>query len=431
MRVFKFGGASVKDAASVRNVAEVLKLYEGEDIAVVVSAMGKTTNALEGLAASYYNKEDDTAMLLEEVRTFHNQILHELFPDNDHPVYADVNSCFERITHITENAPDSAYDFIYDRIVPEGEMMSTRIISAYLNDAGIKNKWMDVREFLITDDHHREANVNWKKTKAAINRKLLPFLNADREKAQLVVTQGFVGATSKGKTTTLGREGSDYTAAIIAYALNATDVTIWKDVPGMLNADPKWFELTEKLLDISYREAIELAYYGATIIHPKTIKPLQNKGILLRVKSFLSPEERGTRIHNDTSSDSLIPSFIFKMKQVLISISPRDFSFIIEENMSDIFGHFARHGVKVNMMQNSAINFSVCADNDADRIPNLIEALKKNYKVLYNEDLELVTIRHYDYDTIEKVTTGKEILLEQRSRHTARMVMKDLGWFKD
>lgn len=430
MRVFKFGGASIKDAASVKNVVEVLKLYEGEDIAVVVSAMGKTTNALERVAASYFNKDDDTAMLLDEVREFHNQILRELFQDNSPPVYADVNSCIEKIAHIIESAPDGTYDFIYDQIVPEGEMMSTRIISAYLNDASIKNQWMDVREFLITDDHHREANVDWKKTETGMNRTLLPVFNVDREKAQIVVTQGFVGATSEGKTTTLGREGSDYTAAIIAYVLNADDVTIWKDVPGVLNADPKWFDLTEKLLDISYREAIELAYNGATIIHPKTIKPLQNKGILLRVKSFLSPEERGTRIYKDTTSDSLIPSFIFMMNQVLISISPRDFSFIIEENLSDIFRHFAKHKVKVNMMQNSAINFSVSTDNDTDKIPKLIKALKKDYKVLYNEDLELVTIRHYDYDTIEKVTTGKEILLEQRSRHTVRMVMKDLGWFK-
>ena len=294
-------------------------------------------------------------------------------------------------------------------------------MSAFLNENGIDNNWLDARKLIRTDNTYREGKIDWSTTNKNIKSALSVSQNSTKT---IYVTQGFIGHTAEGLTTTLGREGSDFTAGIFAYCMDAKDVTIWKDVPGMLNADPKWFEDTEKLDEISYKEAIELAYYGASVIHPKTIKPLQNKQIPLFVKSFLQPENEGTIIQASNRSDRLVTSYIFKRKQVLLSISPKDFSFIVEHNLRDIFNTFHEHRVKINLMQNSAISFSACAGGDRFRIDALIEDLSRSFSVKYNNQVELLTIRHYDQDTIDRLTEGKEVLVIQRSRQTARIVMK-------
>ncbi len=331
-----------------------------------------------------------------------------------------INNAFVELDWAIEEEPTHTYDHEYDQIVSIGEILSTKIVNAYLNQTGIKSKWLDARDFIQTDNTFREGKVDWDLTQKLVDKNAL--LKAD---GAVIITQGFIGGTSENFTTTLGREGSDYTAAIIAYTSNAESVTIWKDVAGVLNADPKWFDETTKMDQLSYQDAIELAYYGATVIHPKTIKPLQNKTIPLYVKSFLNAEETGTVI-NEKQSTLPVPCFIFKIDQVLISISPKDFSFIVEENLSTIFNLFAEKKVKINTMQNSAISFSVSVDNDSRKLPDLIKALQNEYRVLYNEGLELITIRYYDQSTIDRVSQKKQILLEVKSRHTVQMVVKSL-----
>ena len=422
MKIFKFGGASVKDADSVKNVCRILKSFAGDQIITVISAMGKTTNALESVVNAYMNKESTAHDLLKNVKSFHTNIMEDLFADPHHPVYESVNNLFVEVDWVLEE-PQRDYDFIYDQIVSVGELVSTRIVSAYLNEHGVANSWFDIRDALHTDNNYRDANVNWEISEKSVNIKLLPVITKTNP---IIITQGFIGITSENYTTTLGREGSDYTASILAYLTKAEAVYIWKDVPGVLNADPKYFSDAQKLEQISYLDAIELAYFGASVIHPKTIKPLENKGIPLYVKSFVTPESKGTLIGKDIETKPLIPSFIFKNKQVLISISAKDFSFIAEESLSSIFATFARHGIKMNLMQNSAISFSVCSDDDPLNFPGLIEDLKKDFKVLYNKDLQLYTIRHYYPSTIEKLANGRDILLEQRSRTTAQLVMKQM-----
>jgi aspartate kinase len=422
MKVFKFGGASVKDANAVKNVADILRFFPNESIIVVVSAMGKVTNALERLTDAFYYKKEDPETVLEEIKKYHFTILEQLFPDKNHPVHIEISNTFVELDWAIEDERSPDYNYDYDKIVSMGEILSTKIVSAYLKEAGISNNWLDVRGLIQTDNTYREGKVDWELTQKLVDKDLCPIFEKQKE---IVVTQGFLGGTSENFTTTLGREGSDYTAAILAYTTNAESVTIWKDVPGVLNADPKWFDETKKLDQISYQDAIELAYYGATVIHPKTIKPLQNKKIPLIVKSFLNPGEKGTII-NDVQSPLPIPSFIFKINQVLLSISPKDFSFIMEENLSEMFRLFAERQVKVNVMQNSAISFSISIDNDERKVPELIKTLQKDYKVLYNENLELITIRYYDQATIDRVTTGKRILLEVKSRYTVQLVVKNV-----
>ena len=421
--IFKFGGASVKDAAAVKNVAEILKKFSDDKIVVVISAMGKTTNALEKVVNAYFHNNGNAIQLLNEAKEYHLEIMKKLFLNESENVFADVNNLFSEVEWTLEEKPSRGYGFAYDQIVSIGELVSTKIISAYLNNSGILNTWLDVRDCICTDNTWREANVDWDITQQKISQTIPALLT---EESKLVITQGFIGCTSENFTTTLGREGSDYTAAIMAHCLNAECVMIWKDVPGVLNADPKFFKEAQKLEKISYHDAIELAYYGASVIHPKTIKPLENKNITLYVKSFLNHESQGTSIDRDSLTKPLVPSFIFKTDQVLVSISAKDFSFIAEDNLSSIFGIFAKHGVKINLMQNSAISFSVCMDNDPFKIPALIEELKSHFKILYNENLELYTIRHYFPSTIETLSTGKEILLEQRSRLTAQLVMRSI-----
>jgi len=419
MKVFKFGGASVKDAEGVKNAAKIISNYQHKNLVVVISAMGKTTNALERLTDAFFYKKENPATVLEEIKKYHFDILEHLFPNKNHSIYNDLNNAFVELDWAIEGIPEYTYDQEYDQIVSVGEIISTKIVSAYLTEIGIKNMWKDARDIIRTDNNYRSGNVDWNLTEE-LSKKI--FLKPEKN---IFITQGFIGGTSENFTTTLGREGSDYSAAIFAFTLNAESVTIWKDVQGVLNADPKWFDETQKIEHLSYQDAIELAYYGATVIHPKTIKPLQNKKIPLYVKSFIAPENEGTIINNLQTSLP-IPSFIFKVNQILISISPKDFSFIAEENLSAIFKLFADHGLTINVMQNSAISFSVCLDNDEKKIPALIRLLQKEFRVLYNDKLELITIRYYDQATIERVCVNKKILLEHKSRYTVQLVVKNL-----
>jgi len=421
MRVFKFGGASVKDAASVKNVADILSLFKEESLVVVISAMGKTTNALEKVVNSFYYKKPDLQEALKEVKDFHLGIISGLGFKTNHEIFHQLENAFTEIEWVIEEGTSKGYAFVYDQIVSQGELMSTRIMSAYLGENGYSNQWLDARDLVQTDNTYREGKINWELTEQLVKNKIPGLLSKDR----LIITQGFIGSTSENFTTTLGREGSDYTAAILSYCMDAEEMAVWKDVPGVLSADPKFYSDAVKLQEVSYLDAIELTYYGATVIHPKTIKPLENKNIPLRVRSFLAPKESGTSVGNYTATKPLVPCFIFKTNQILLSISAKDFSFVAEDALSKIFKSFADHKVKINLMQNSAISFSVCADNDEFKMPALIDELHRDFKVLYNDNLRLVTVRHYYASTIETLTKEKTILLEQRSRHTAQVVIKD------
>lgn len=427
LKVYKFGGASVKDAASVRNVAAILRQFCPENLVLVVSAMGKTTNALEKILNAWYENDEQLGSRITELSNFHTQILTDLFPDKKHEVYFKTDLLFGELEGYLSTPPSLNYDYDYDQVVSMGELISSVILSEYLINEGFNCKWFDVREMLRTDETWREGRVDWATTAELTGKTLNPFFSDTNNQPAIALTQGFLGSTKANATTTLGREGSDYSAAIFAYSLNAAEMVIWKDVPGLLNADPKYFSVTQKLAAISYHEAIELAYYGATVIHPKTIKPLQNKDIPLRIKSFVHPADEGSVIQHDNSADSLIPSFIFKVNQVLVSVKPRDFSFIDEQSLSEILAIFARNAIHISLMQNSAISFSVCIDNDERKLSRLFDELRKNYKVKYNTGLELITIRHYDQATIDRVMAdGKLTLLEMKSRLTAQFVVKNI-----
>ncbi|MFD1142771.1 aspartate kinase [Larkinella insperata] len=422
MQVFKFGGASVKNAHGVRNVAGIIQQQNSSQLLVVISAMGETTNALEQLTWAYLRRQADTDTFWQRIRANHEQVIQEL-ADGDTSAFSQVYDLFAEVESLLQREPDpyTRPDQVYDQLVSYGELLSTRIVNAYLNQMGLDSYWVDARRLIRTDDSFREGKVDWKQTCEYITDSLAELLNSS-----VVITQGFIGSTREGYTTTLGRDGSDYTAAIFAYCLEASNVTIWKDVPGVLNADPKWFDETVKIDQLTYQDAIELAYYGATVIHPKTIKPLQNKHIPLYVRSFLQPQDYGTVIGN-FEQRLPISSFIFKMNQTLISFHPKDFSFIAEENLSKIFGQFAEYGVKINLMQNTAISFSVAVDNRPDRLARLLAGLQEEFRISYNEGLELITIRHYDDRTIERVLVNKKLLVEQKSRYTVQLVVKDLG----
>ncbi|MCX2575146.1 aspartate kinase [Pedobacter sandarakinus] len=419
MDIFKFGGASVRDANGVKNLASIIRGYKTGELLVVISAMGKITNQLEELSKGYLQGSSETHKIFEEIKAFHFEIIEQLFGDKGSQVYNDVANTFVEIEWLIEDEPDNDPDYIYDQIVSIGEIVSTKIVTAYLNLIGVKALWADARNYIQTDNTYREGKIDWAKTQQKIQNGLTPLL-----KDNIIVTQGFIGGTTENYTTTLGREGSDYSAAIFASCLNADAVTIWKDVPGVLNADPKWFDETEKIPQLSYHDAIELTYYGATVIHPKTIKPLQNKGIPLFVRSFIEPQGTGTAITKD-NNPLPVPSFIFKINQALISIFPKDYSFIIEENLSNIFELFHRHKIKINTMLNSAISFSVSVDDHSKKIEKLITDLSTEFTVKYNKGLELVTIRYYNQSTIDRVTVDKDILLEVKSRYTCQMVMKN------
>jgi aspartate kinase len=421
MKIFKFGGASVKDAAAVRNVAEIVSLYDGQKITIVVSAMGKTTNKLEEIVHALATKDRKIFMaLVDDLLVFHETILGELFPERHYAVYAEMEAIFEALRLRFDQPFSDNYSFEYDQIVSIGEVLSSVILAAFLREKGFPAVWADARKLIRTDHLYQEGTVDWDTTVSLIEKHFSPLFS----EVNIQVTQGFIGHTSEGFTTTLGREGSDYTAGIFAYCTNAESVTIWKDVPGMLNADPKYFENTIKLDQISFKEAIELSYYGASVIHPKTIKPLQNKDIPLYVKSFLDPTAPGTIIQKNSENDALIPSFIFKKDQVLFSFTTTNFSFIVEENLSDIFSRLAKINAKINLMQNSALDFSILMDRSKVDINQVLELFKDTYSVKFNEGLTLITIRHYDQATINRVTENKEIILEQKTRQTARIVVK-------
>ncbi len=424
MKVFKFGGASVKNTEAVRNVSNILSLFGGQKLTVIVSAMGKTTNKLELLVKASFDRDRKIYMaLLDDVYEFHMNILGELFLEKHFAIYNQVEDVFEKLRERYNEALPDSYSFEYDQIVSLGELLSSQIVAAFLLEQGHSASWADSRKLIRTNNNYQEGEVDWKKTEELIAFNFIPQF----KQVDIQVTQGFIGHTPEGFTTTLGREGSDYTAGIYAYCTNAESVTIWKDVPGMLNADPKWFDNTIKLDSISFKEAIELSYYGASVIHPKTIKPLQNKGIPLYVKSFLNPQAEGTVIQASSANDHLVPSFIFKMDQILFSFTTKDFSFIVEENLSDIFNRLAKVNAKINLMQNSALDFSILLDRNKVNPDQILEMFNDIYEVRYNEGLELVTIRHYDDETLARVTENKDILLEQKTRQTARLVMKEKG----
>ena len=413
MKIFKFGGASVKDADGIKNVFSVLEKVGHEDTLLVISAMGKTTNALEIVIKNYFEKSNELHSSLQDVRKYHNQILLDLFDDEEHDVFFAVNSHFADLEYFLRSNKSPNYNFVYDQVVSYGEIVSTTIVSHYFNHAGLKNNWIDVRNFIKTDATYRDADVDWEKTQQ--------FISKGIKKKALNITQGFLGSDENNFTTTLGREGSDYTAAIFAYCLNAESVTIWKDVPGVLNADPRYFENAVLLNQISYREAIELAFYGASVIHPKTLQPLQKKEIPLFVKSFINPLLPGTSVSKGKDLEPKIPCFIVKREQLLISLSSIDFAFIMEENISEIFALFHQYKIKVSLIQNSAISFSVCIEDKFGNFNTVKNILSKKFKVSYNENVSLFTIRHFDEKAAKMVEKDKTVLLKQISRKQCRL----------
>ncbi|MBM76983.1 MAG: aspartate kinase [Crocinitomicaceae bacterium] len=417
MRVYKFGGASVKNADAVINIKEIIKSPE-TNLVILISAMDKTTNNLEKVWELYINNYTTGSMKeLDKTIVFHEEIYTKLNLKSNAVFISNFNALVKEIKAFLCAPNSKNHAYCYDQIVSYGELFSTLIISTYLNANGIKNKWLDARELIHTSSHHQEGRVSWEKSKQQI-------LSKTKNQNTIFITQGFIGSDQNKNTTTLGREGSDYSAAIFAWALEAKELVIWKDVPGLLNADPKVFKETQKIDHISYKEAIELSYYGASVIHPKTIKPLQNKGIPLTIRSFIDFTSKGSEINNMGGKDDAVTSFIYKPNQVLISISPKDFSFILEDHMSELFGIFSKAGLKVHLMQNSALSFSVCAYIKTPLISNLIDRLSEKYLVKYNEQVDLLTIRHYQNFNLPEFLAEKEILLEQRSRSTIRYVLK-------
>ncbi|WP_040252457.1 aspartate kinase [Psychroserpens mesophilus] len=416
MQVFKFGGASVKDANGVKNLASVLNQVGFENTLVIVSAMGKTTNALEVVVKNYFENKGELQSSIQDVKKYHNEILLDLFENTQHPIFKKVTTIFEDLDLFLSRNKSPDYNFVYDQTIGFGELVSTTIISEYLNVIGIHNNWIDVRSYIKTDSYYRRANVNWEETQQAIKTHF--------DKGSLNITQGFLGSDANNFTTTLGREGSDYTAAIFAYCLNAQSVTIWKDVPGVLNADPRYFENAQLLHDISYREAIELAFYGASVIHPKTLQPLQQKEIPLFVKSFLNPKDKGTKVAKGIGIAPNIPCYIVKKNQVLVSLSSLNFSYIVEENISEIFKLLHYYKMKVDVIQNSAISFSVCFENTYNNLEQLLQHLKAKFKVTCYENVSLYTVRHYNEQAIVSIETDKTLLLKQLTQETIQIVTK-------
>ncbi len=414
--VFKFGGASVKDAASVKNVCKISASFCEYPLIIIISAMGKMTNAFENLLAAFFKSEKGTELdlRLKTIIDFHLTITKELFPEN-HPVFFELESVFNEIQLLLQGTPSQNYDYEYDKIVSYGELLSTLIVSAYMNQQGLSNRWLDARELIHTDSQYREANILWEQTQKSL---VTTLTNATQN---IFIIQGFIGANSERLPTTLGREGSDYSAAAIAWCVDAPLLTIWKDVAGVFNADPKKFP--EALLhpELSYFDALELAYYGAQVLHPKTIKPLENKKIPLCVRSFIEPNRPGTVITSDYKKLN-IPSFITKENQVLYTLSSKDYSFITESNLKDIFSHITDHRLRINLMQSSALTFSFCTDYDERRHSRLLDSLSDLFTLHFNTGLTILTVRHYTEEVITSMTTGKEILLVEKSRNNAQIL---------
>lgn len=425
VNVFKFGGASIKDAAGMKNVAGILNKYKNDPIVIVVSALGKTTNALEEVINAHQSGTGNALDIYNKIKESHFLLLKELIKDDNDEAFKDLNDIFVEAEWALEEAPHPNFDYIYDQIISVGELASTVILAAFLNKSDIPTKWMDARDMLKTDEIYREATVNWNETVDLVREKMLPVLQS----GSFVLTQGFIGSTKENATTTLGREGSDYSAAIFSYCLDAEKMTIWKDVPGVLTADPRLFENVQQLYRLSYNEAIEMTYYGARVIHPKTIKPLQNKSIPLHVKSFIHPGEKGTVISSDVE-DNYPPIVVVESNQALLIISTKDFSFVAEHHLGQIFNLSAKHRVWVNLMKNTAINFIACVPNDTGRVTAFVNDLQKDFNVVYEENLELVTVRHYQEDLLNELKKGKIILLEDSFEKTVQMVLKTVPMLK-
>ena len=411
MKIFKFGGASVKDADSVKNVLRVLSIQGFERCLIVVSAMGKTTNALERVVEFYFNKSDyqqEIAKIKEE----HIQIAKGLFDENHH-VFSEIKLFFDDIESFLRRNKSPNYNFVYDQVVTCGEMISSKILSVYLSDNEMGNQWLDARDFIKTDTNYREGLVNWEETEKNISQ---------LDKAKTYVTQGFIGSDENNFTVSLGREGSDYSAAIFAYCLDAKDMTIWKDVPGVMTGDPRKFENVELLSNISYEEAIEMAYYGASVIHPKTLQPLKQKSIPFFVKSFINPEKAGTKIGISTENQ-LLESYILKENQVLMRISTRDFSFIAEDHISFIFRELAKRNIKVSLMQNSAISLALCLEDKFNNVDELEAELEQDFNTEIVKNVSLFTIRNARLENLDKLYEGKNVLLEQITKTTVQMII--------
>ena len=423
MKVFKFGGASVKDAPAIENLKNILQRYENEQLVVVISAMGKTTIFMEKMLDAYYHVPEIVPALLSELRTQHESVAEQLM-GADNPFLPHSERIFTLLNEQLQRPTSDNFDYDYDRIVSFGELLSTTLIATYLNTQGIETQWLDARQLVRTDNTYREGHVDWAVTQKLVCNTINPYFQ--NRTHGIVLTQGFIAGTAENQTTTLGREGSDYSAAILAYTLDAECVTVWKDVPGILNADPKRFADAVKIDKLTYHETVELAYYGASVIHPKTLKPLHNKQIPLFVKSFFHPENEGSMITKDADLTE-VPSFIVKDNQLLISVSPRDFSIIGVENLSIILDILAKYRVKINLIQNSALTFSVCTDNVPLRLKPCIEALQEEFIVKFNDGIRLVTIRHYDAEsekTILNMFDNEEVIIRQSNRHTIQMILK-------
>ena len=414
MKILKFGGASVKDAEGVKNLEKVLKITGTSDVLIIVSAMGKTTNALEKVIDHYYHSKHKLQSSIQAVKKYHNAILLDLFENESEPVFEFVSRLFQELTDFFDRNKSPDYNFVYDQTVGYGELVSTTIISHYLNHKGIKNNWLDVRELIKTNTNYRNAKVEWSSTQKNIKTAV--------SLEKLIVTQGYIASDINNFTTTLGREGSDYSAAIFAFCLNAKSVTVWKNVPGVLNADPRYFENASLLNQLSYEEAIELSYYGASVIHPKTLQPLQRKEIPLYVKSFLNPKQTGTKIAKNLKLSPNIPCYILREHQVLISVSSLDFSYIVEENISHIFKLLHLHKMKVHLIQNSAISFSVCIENNFDTLEALLLELKAKYKVSVEKGINVFTLRHHNQQAIDEIEKNKRVLLKQITPKTVQIL---------
>jgi len=419
MIVYKFGGASVRDADGIKNLAKIVS-DEKEKLVIVVSAFGKTTNALEKVLKTWIAGDENYRELLENIYSYHLSVTDELFPSGD-SAKSRIDISFAKLEEYLKKPDAESYDFEYDQIVSYGEIWSTIIVAAFLKSTGLKAEWVDIRGNLITDDRFRDADILWNESTARV-KSVFNFRETD-----IYVTQGFIGSTIAGQTTTLGREGSDYTAALLANMLDAERVVVWKDVPGLLNADPKWIPDAIRLEEVSYREAVEMTFSGAKVIHPKTIKPLHNKNIPLHVKSFVFPVESGTIIKSETVFKHGLPVFVKKEDQIMVSILPKDFSFAMGENLSRIFNLFIRHGIKVNMVEASAISIDVCIDDERTRVESLIEDLKAEFTAAYNDNVEMLSIRHYTPEAISRITADREILLEQRTRNSVRFVVRKIA----
>lgn len=437
MNIFKFGGASVNSADAVRNMSSIVASHRQKPLLIVVSAMGKTTNALERLIPGIEIDEAEQKNTFEQLKQYHHNIIDGLYESEGINIISEalrqearrntlskIATFFDLLAMRMESTP-TTYNFDYDQMVSMGELISTTIVSDYLNYLGISNRWVDVREIIRTDANYREGIVDWDTTRLNAHNRLLPILQPEAEGSDqpVVITQGFIASTATHTTTTLGREGSDYSAAILSYCLEAETMTIWKDVPGFLNADPKYFPDTIKIEQMPYNEAIEQAYYGASVIHPKTVKPLQNRSIQLHIKSFVDPTQQGSVIGPFKSVKPQCPLYIVKHDQVLLSIMPKDFSFIAEDNLQTIFAALAALNIRVNLMQNSALSFSLCIDHNTVLLKQLQELLSKNFLLKYNEHLQLITIRYYTQKIIDQMVGGRNILVQQRSRTTAQLVV--------